>query len=112
MYCQKSGNPDDTLNGVIAALMYYGLLRCVDVLKIEKKDVSHDPDGRIQVKFEHTRKRLNPGFTYYIPKNYSVLFKLYESELNQKCGEATRYLKLYNRSTMIRYQNSGKTQLQ
>ena len=39
MFCVNSKDPQDTLLGIAVSLMYYGLLRSTDVLKINLEDV-------------------------------------------------------------------------
>ena len=75
--------------------MYYGLLRVCDSTKIQKADVSHQDNGRIVIKFEHARKRRNPGFTYHVPSLYAELFKRYEADLPVHLSPEEQYLRLY-----------------
>lgn len=94
-FCHVSSFHEDTLLGVTLALQYYGLLRIYDVLKIEVRDVSCMDDGKMKIKFEHCRKRKNPGFTFYIPLDYKQLFMKYISELDMNINKNTRFLKNY-----------------
>jgi len=74
-HCAESNDHKEILTGVGVSLMYYGLLRVCDSRKIQKKDASHQDNGRIVIKFEHARKRRNAGLTYHVPSLYSKLFK-------------------------------------
>ena len=89
--------------GIIISLMYYDLLCCTDVLRINIEDVSIDEEQKIVIKFDHTRKRVNFGFTFWIPPLYAPLYKTYFCELqrsNVKC--TTRFLKNYNSKARTR----------
>ena len=108
MYAQESGNPEDTLMGVGVALMYYGLLRSVDVLNVEVSDVEVVKGKTVYISFEHKRKRRNPGFAFHIPLIYSPVFHRYTSELNPYAKKDSRYLKNFNDKTRIRTQNAGR----
>ena len=109
-YCQDSLDPKDTLMGVTVSLMYYGLLRCVDVLNLKCSDVEMTVSDRVEVSFNHARKRKNDGFTFYIPKIYSKLYIRYFKELRQSGTKRdTRFLKNYNTKAKTRTINTGKT---
>ena len=108
MFAQESGNPEDTLMGVGASLMYYGLLRMVDVMNVTVEDVRIVKGERVSVKFEHERKRKNPGFSFFIPLIYSPMFERYKSQLNPYAKKNSRFLKNFNDRTKIRNQNAGR----
>ena len=94
-HSSESHDPKEILTGVGISLMYYGLLRVCDSLKIQKKDVSHQSNGRVVIKFEHARKRRNAGFTYHVPSLYSDLFKKYENQLPKYMTEEDLYLRVW-----------------
>ena len=75
--------------------MYYGLLCCSDVLKICYADAQFDKKGRIEVSFDHARKRKNPGFTYLIPSLYGKLFQKYNKQLLESILPSDTYLRKY-----------------
>ena len=106
-YCMASRKESDNLLGVGIALMYYGLLRVCDAKKIQLQDVSHDQQGRVIVKFEHSRKRKNPGFTYHIPSIYGKLFNRYESELPTDRASDMQYLRLFHKGLGLRKNPAG-----
>ena len=108
MFAQESGNPEDTLMGIGVSLMYYGLLRMIDVLNVTIDDVKVVRGERVNVNFEHERKRKNPGFAFYIPLIYSPMFERYKSQLNPYAKKSSRFLKNYNERTKIRNQNAGR----
>ena len=109
LHCQQSSSPKDTLMGVIISLMYYGLLRCTDVLRINVQDVSIDRGGKVIVKFDHTRKRVNFGFTFWVPHLYAPLYKKYFCELERSNAKRnTRFLKNYNSKAGTRTKQTGK----
>ena len=108
MYVQTSGCPEDTLMGVGISLMYYGLLRAVDVLNVVVSDVQVEKGKTIYISFKHQRKRKNPGFSFHIPMIYSPLFHRYQSELNPYSKKDSRYLKNFNDRTKLRAQNAGR----
>jgi len=93
--CAESTDKKHQLAGVGIALMYYGLLRVCDSTKIQKKDVSHQYNGRVVIKFEHARKRRNPGFTYHVPSLYAKLFQRYEADLPVHMTPEEKYLRLW-----------------
>ena len=101
-YCSISKNPAETLMGVGVSLMYYGLLRVCDARKVQMKDVSHDKSGRVIIKFDHTRKKKNEGFTYHIPSLYQGLFSRYESELDPDLSGEEMYLRLFQKGLGVR----------
>jgi len=70
-------------------------LRVCDCTKIQKKDVSHQENGRVVITFEHTCKRRNPGFTYHVPSLYSKLFKKYKADLPAHLTPEEQYLRLW-----------------
>ena len=94
-FCMESEDPFHTTIGVGVSLMYYGLLRCSDVLKIRYADVQFDKKGRIEVSFDHARKRKNPGFTYLIPSLYGKLFQKYNKQLPESILPSDTYLRKY-----------------
>ena len=105
-FCQKSQYHEDTLMGVCLALQYYGLLRNSDVIKIAVENVKINKEGRVEVRFEHKRKRKNPGFTFYIPVMYAPLFEKYISEL-ETIDKKSRFLKNFLMLDLKRTQNTG-----
>lgn len=106
MYCIESADEGDHLLGVGVALLYYGLLRISDVLKVQVENVTFDQEKKTMVRFEHARKRKNPGFTFHVPARYYALFERYVSSLGPKA--AGRFLKNYNVQGKRRIQNTGK----
>ena len=107
-FCQDSEDPKHHLLGVGVALMYYGLLRVSDVLKVQVQNVSVNNQKKIVVKFEHARKRVNPGFTYHIPSRYYSLFSKYFGTFAPFPKPEDRYLKNWNKHGKNRYQPTGK----
>ena len=105
-FCSASDNHEHHLLGVGVAIMYYGLLRISDLLKVNVENVSILQDKKIQVAFEHTRKRRNEGFTFHIAPAYYDLFIKYESSLAP--GATDRYIKNYNKQAHYRKQPCGK----
>jgi len=83
--CAESNDNKEILTGAGVSLMYYGLLRVCDSLQIQKKDVSHQENGRV-IKFEHARKRKNAGFTYHVPSLYLKLFKKIREVATKVCN--------------------------
>ena len=96
------------LAGVGTALLYYGLLRVVDLTKITIADVKKNNEGKYQIKFEHERKRRNLGFTYVIPAIYTKMFDHYVDEIDNKSKTSDRFMKNWNRRSKSRIQNCGK----
>jgi len=76
-YSTQSSNHEGTLMGMCTVLQYYSMLRISDTLKVKVCEET----GNVKVLFEHARKRKNAGFTFYIPKDYKLLFKKYIGEL-------------------------------
>ena len=58
------------------------------------------------IKFEHARKRVNPGFTYHVPSRYYTLFSKYFNTFTP--FPKGRYLKNGNKHGKNRYQQTGK----
>ena len=108
MFAMESGNPEDTLMGKGVSLMYYGLLRMIDVLNVEVEDVKIMKNKGVVVSFNHQRKRNNPGFTFHVPIIYLPLFQRYQRELNPYAKKTSRFLKNYNDRTKLRNQNAGR----
>ena len=106
-FCTKSSYHEDTLLGVTLCLQYYGLLRNADVMKIEVKDVRLLEDGKTEIRFEHARKRRNPGFTFYVPSDYKQLFLKYIGEIDMTLDSNTRFLKNFTMLESKRTQNTG-----
>lgn len=104
----KSTLPEDTLCGVTAAILYYGLLRCCDALEVLVEDVDIEPSGKATVQFNHSRKRINNGFCFWIPEVYQDLFDRYLLELKKEVDDKTRFLKNYNKRAKARIQNCGR----
>ena len=108
MICQTSSDPGYTLRGVISAMLYYGLMRCTEILYVEMQDVAQEEDGRVCVRFHHGRKRKNEGFTYWIPSRYRELFKRYIEEVRDDSDVSSRFLKNHNKAGSYRVQNCGR----
>ena len=97
--------------GVIISLMYYGLLRCTDVLNVKVQDVSLNQE-KIEVKFNHSRKRINYGFTFWIPMLYAPPYRKYLSELDRSNAiRNSRFLKNYNSRAHTRTRDTGKNMI-
>ena len=111
MHCLESQCPEFLLVGVGVSLLYFGLLRSRDVLKVTVEDVTLNSDGKYEVRFEHLRKRKNSGFTYTIPKIYSDLFKKYIEQIDIPRMKTNRFLKNYNVKGMMRFQNCGQNKV-
>ena len=62
------------------------------MIKITIENVKINKDGRVEVRFEHKRKRMNPGFTFYIPEMCTPLFEKYMREL-ETIDKKSRFLK-------------------
>ena len=77
-----SKDPKDRLRAVTILLLYYGLLRVDDVLKIELEDIKMNKDGKYEVNFIYQRKRFNIEFIYNIPKIYTHHITNYIKELS------------------------------
>ena len=106
----KTG-PKNFQRAITILLLYYGLLRVDDVLKIQVKDVKLNKEGKFEISFFYQRKRFNNGFTYTIPAIYTHLITRYIKELkpqvpNQK--KNLRFLKNWNVRGKTRIQNAGR----
>ena len=111
-FATNSKDYEDTLMGVGISLLYYGLLRSIDVLNITIDDVHVDKTkGKTIVRFEHTRKRRNEGYTFHIPSIYQELFVRYSEELHQKSKGSSRFLKNWVARSSARTQNAGKNMI-
>ena len=108
IFAQESSNPEDTLMGIGEILMYYGLLRMINVLNVEVKDVETTKGKGVAVSFNHQRKRNNPGFTFHVPIIYLAIFKRYQSGLNPYAKNTSRFLKNFNHRTKLWNQNAGR----
>jgi len=107
-YSTQSSNHEDTLMGVCTALQYYGLLRISDTLKVTVGDVEVcEETGNVKVLFEHARKRKNAGFTFYIPKDYKLLFKKYMGELQPFASPDGQFLKNFSVTEYVRLRGTG-----
>ncbi len=106
-FCMKSTFHEDTLLGVCLALQYYGLLRVADVLKVQVKDVTCEKNGTIKVTYNHMRKRINPGFVFYIPAMYQQLFHTYMNQLDPNFKPDSNFLKNYTEFEYKRINNMG-----
>ena len=108
-FALKSEKKEDMLMGVGVALLYYGLMRCSDVLNIQIQDVSV---GKMAtptvVNFDHGRKRRNEGYKFHVPFIYNDIFLKYDQELNVKSKANSRYLKNWVEKNHSRSQNAGK----
>ena len=105
--CEGESHQNTSL-GVIVALLYYGLLRCSEYLDIKVKDVQLMWDGKVEVTFNHPRKRRNDGFKYWIPSVYEDLFQRYVSELKKNVDKKSRFLKNFNKKSGRRVQNTDR----
>lgn len=103
----KSTFHEDTLLGVTLALQYYGLLRVADVLKVQVKDVKVVSNGTIKVEYNHMRKRVNPGFVFYVPGIYRKLFEVYMNQLDQLTKPESRFLKNFVQFEYKRTKETG-----
>ena len=74
------------------AMIYFGLLRCCNVLKVQVGDVRVLEDDTIEVKFEHERKRIISGYTYNIPNCCGPIFRRYLSQLPANVPSDSRFL--------------------
>ena len=110
--CMCSTNdPKKTLIGICIAIMYYGLLRMNEAYLIQVEDVrivGERDDKKIQVTFDHKRKRKNEGFTYYVPSVYLPLFQRYMTELQTKNVKTKCFLRNWNVKARKRIQKSGE----
>ena len=68
-------NPTHLLSKIGVALMYYGLLRCEEVIKIEVKDVRVLENVEIIVKYPYACKTRDKGFEYYVPQSLIGTFE-------------------------------------
>jgi len=94
--------------GVCTVLQYYGLLRISDTLKVTVGDVELcEETGNVKVLFEHARKRKNAGFTFYIPKDYKLLFKKYTGELQPFASPDGQFLKNFSVTDFVRLRGTG-----
>ena len=89
------------------ALMYYGLLRCEEVIMLKIKDILVLNEQEIIVKFPYATKTRDAGFEYYVPKNLVPSFQTYIGQIAENQGPATRFMKNINLRSKKRYQNTG-----
>ena len=108
MHDLNSKNPRDTIMGVIVSILYYGLLRSSECMDITVGDVEVQWDGKVEITFNHPRKRRNEGFKYWVPAVYEDLYHLYMSQLKNKSDKSSRFLKNYNKRSKKRVQNCGR----
>ena len=90
---QEPDKPQETLQGVAIALLYYGLLRANEVRLITVFDVklkSEPTKKEIEVTFTHPRKQKNEGFTFYVPSKFYPMFCSYIQELCEDTIEADK----------------------
>ena len=90
------------------ALMYYGLLRCEEVMLVQVKDVVVVDENEIIVKFPYSSKTRDRGFEYYVPQNLVPSFRKYISQLASDKASTTRFLKNWNGRSKKRHQNTGE----
>jgi len=76
------------------------------VIKITIENVKINKDGRVELRFEHKRKYMNPGFTFYVPEMYTPLFEKYMREL-ETIDKKSRFLKNHLMLDLKRTQNTG-----
>ena len=110
-HCANSDDHKLTSLGVIVGILYYGLLRCSESMMVKVKDVKILWDGKIEVTFNHPRKRRNEGFKYWIPSVYENLYQRYISELKEDVDRSSRFLKNFNVKSGRRFQNTGKNSI-
>ena len=106
--CMDSDDPYMHLMGVCIVLLYFGLLRCSDALKVTLEDVRKNEDLQYEVNFYHARKRKNEGFTFLIPLPYTLLFEKYTSSISPKSPFKSRSLKNLSKTAQYRELNMGK----
>ena len=110
-HCVNNDDHKKTSLGVIVGLLYYGILRCSECMMIKVEDVKILWDGKIEVTFNHPRKRRNEGFKYWIPAVYENIFQRYLGELKEGVDGSSRFLKNYNQKSGKRFQNTGKNSI-
>ena len=64
------------------------------------------------IKFNHTRKRVNHGFTFWVPGLYLPMFEQYMLELSKSGAEGnSRFLKNFNSKAKTRTIGTGKNMI-
>ena len=107
-------NPKELLAKVGISLMYYGMLRKGEVMKLTVKDVEMTPDGNFIVRFPYATKNRDAGFEYLLPNNLLPSFKKYVRQIDEqwKTGDlSSRFLKNFNVNSKRRTQNMGIKQI-
>lgn len=109
--CMDSDDPYMHLMGVCIVLLYFGLLRCSDALKVNLEDVRKNEDLQYEINFFHTRKRKNEGFTFLVPLPYTLLFEKYTASISPKSPSKSRFLKNLSKNAQYRESNMGKNSI-
>ena len=105
---------DQLLAKVFIALMYYGMLRVSEVMRLSVKDVELTPGGNFIVRFPYATKNRDAGFEYFLPNNLLSSFKKYYNQIGDEwktAGMTSRFLKNYNAASKKRHQNMGIRQI-
>jgi len=78
-------------------------------LKVTVGDVEvYEETGNVKVLFEHARKQKYAGFTFYIPKDYKLLFKKYIGELQLFANPTGQFLKNFSVTELVRLRGTGQ----
>ena len=112
MNWEASQHQKKEMGAVAILIVYFGLLRMADLMKVKKKDVSYDVRERCwRVDFNHDRKRRNNGLIFFIPPDYNYLIQHYYISLSdhdpKKQLNEPRFLCNWNVKAKMRIQNVG-----
>lgn len=101
-------NPKELVAKVRILLMYYGLLRQNEVLKIRVMDVTTKDNQEIIVRYCFATKSKSTGFKFYVPEHLIPAFWKYLSQIkNIQSVRGTRFPKNYNLNGNCCTQNLG-----
>ena len=97
--------PKELLAKVGIALLFFGMLRQGEVMKLKKGDVSVGKTG-VHVDFPYATKTRTTGFSYLIPKYLMEAFKVYLGQVSA-VPVNERFLKNWSVKGKKRIQNCG-----
>ena len=86
---------DQLLAKVFIALMYYGMLRVSEVMRLSVKDVELIPGGNFLVRFPYATKNWDAGFEILLPNNLLSSFNKYYNQIGDEwktAGKTSRFL--------------------
>jgi len=102
-------NDKDLLQKVGISIMYFGVLRRMEILLIQIKDVT--VKDLVNVEFPYKTKRRVKGFRFKLPEWLVATFLKYIGQFKEGLTNDCRFMRNFNQKSKKRVQNMGEGQI-